>query len=405
MRPNLLLHAQNWPAAPDLEALVSSGPVGFGLAAIDPKAPSPAARALIAAADREDPRPLWVSVWGGANVLAEALQQVRATRTAEQQAAFVAKLRVYSISDQDDAGPWIRREFPNLFYVVSPSLPDSESYASATWTGISGDLFNLNGEGADGSQITNAWLQANVRKGPLGRHYPKFEFIMEGDTPAFLGFTRNGLASRQSPSWGGWGGRYVLRRPYGESRPIWTQGGTLQFGADSRDAVRGVDGQLHRSDQATIWRWRNAFQNDFAARMDWTVAPRGKANHHPRVLVNGQGGDAPVLIEAQVGTPVVLDAAGTNDPDRGQRLTYKWYQYSEAGAGLGALTDVKIANENSARATVMAHAPCRPISPGRHIPCRVGSAHIILEVRDNGAPALTSYRRVVMRVASPAAPR
>jgi hypothetical protein len=40
-----------------------------------------------------------------------------------------------------------------------------------------------------------------------------------------------------------------------------------------------VDG--HTSDQATIWRWREAFQNDFAARMDWTIQPYAKANHAP----------------------------------------------------------------------------------------------------------------------------
>ena len=28
-----------------------------------------------------------------------------------------------------------------------------------------------------------------------------------------------------SPSYGGWGGRYVWRTFYGESRPFWTQGG------------------------------------------------------------------------------------------------------------------------------------------------------------------------------------
>ena len=35
--------------------------------------------------------------------------------------ALVSKLRVYSISDQDDAGPWIRREFPALHYIALPS--------------------------------------------------------------------------------------------------------------------------------------------------------------------------------------------------------------------------------------------------------------------------------------------
>jgi hypothetical protein len=41
-----------------------------------------------------------------------------------------------------------------------------------------------------------------------------------------------------------------------------------------RDTVAGVDGQRYTSDQATIWRWRKAFQNDFAARTPRLTAYR-----------------------------------------------------------------------------------------------------------------------------------
>ena len=80
------------------------------------------------------------------------------------------------------------------------------------------------------------------------------------------------------PDWGGWGGRYVYRQPYGETHAIWTQGGDLFSRVTSQDTVTGADGQEHISDQATIWRWREAFQNDFAARMNWTVADYAHAN-------------------------------------------------------------------------------------------------------------------------------
>ena len=46
---------------------------------------------------------LWISIWGGANTLAQALIHVRATRSADALQKFVEKLRVYSISDQDDS--------------------------------------------------------------------------------------------------------------------------------------------------------------------------------------------------------------------------------------------------------------------------------------------------------------
>ena len=89
------------------------------------------AELILRVADRNDPRPLWISVWGGANTLAQALLHARATRDAASLAALVGKLRVYSISDQDDAGPWIRREFPGLHYIAMPSTPDGDQYAYA----------------------------------------------------------------------------------------------------------------------------------------------------------------------------------------------------------------------------------------------------------------------------------
>ena len=138
----------------------------------------------------------------------------------------VSKLRVYAISDQDDAGPWIRREFPGLRYVATPSTQDGEEYYFATWTGISGDRFYRNAPGADFTTFTDEWVNANVRsKGPLGALYPFPCCIHEGDTPTFLGLIDNGLASAMSPAYGGWGGRYVWRQPSGETRPFWTQGG------------------------------------------------------------------------------------------------------------------------------------------------------------------------------------
>ena len=54
--------------------------------------------------------------------------------------------------------------------------------------------------------------------------------------------------------------------------------------------MTGIDGKSYTSDQATIWRWRTAFQHDFAARMDWTIKDAAEANHAPRVVVNGRRG-------------------------------------------------------------------------------------------------------------------
>ena len=108
VRNNRRLHAKGCPTADDLDIKVFSGQPSYGLAATGPDKTSAGAEAIIRAADRSDQRPLWICIWGGANTLAQALLHVRATRSAAELEKFVAHVRIYSISDQDDSGPWIR---------------------------------------------------------------------------------------------------------------------------------------------------------------------------------------------------------------------------------------------------------------------------------------------------------
>jgi len=404
VRANLLLHAKGWPEASDLDARVFTGQSAYGMSAVGTGKSSDGSRAIVKALERDDPRPLWICIWGGAGTLAQALEDLTASHPPAEIKKLVARLRVYSISDQDDAGPVIRKTYPELFYIVSPSTPTSGEYAAATWTGISGDRYYRNGDGADSTTVTNQWLETNVRsKGPLGKKYPRFMFIMEGDTPSFLGLIDNGLNAYRRPDWGGWGGRYVYRQPYGETHAIWTQGGD-EFGrVDSRDTVVGVDGKEHVSDQATIWRWREAFQNDFAARMTWTTTDFSHANHNPLSVVNGQGGTAPLEMDVRVGQTVTLDAGKSSDPDwtteeDRQKLHFHWFHYGEAGFADGNLAALTLKGADTERVTVHADAACRPLWLPL-IPCKGdGVAHVILAVMDDGSPQLTSYRRIILHV-------
>jgi hypothetical protein len=258
---------------------------------------------------------------------------------------------------------------------------------------------NMAVEGADNRTVGNDWLAANIQQGhgPLGAAYPDVAYGMEGDTPTFLALIPNGLNVPERPDWGGWGGRYTLRTPplaeldpkggnggvpvTPETRPIWTNAidkvtppAASPHGAAIKPGERSYEGY-----RETIWRWRDDFQNDFAARMAWTTRAPGAANHPPVVRL----GHADRLT-AKAGDRLTLSARGTTDPD-GDSLSYHWFAYPEAGNCPGG---IKLSGAES----LYERAITIPAFDRR---CE---AHFILRVTDKGSPPLTRYARVIVTV-------
>jgi hypothetical protein len=381
VRPNLLKHAPGFPSVEALRSITRTGQSGLGLMSVGPDQGSGGSRLIVETVDRADPRPVWVSIWGGPNTLAQALRDVRASRPAAELEKFVAKLRVYAISDQDDSAAWIRREFPKLFYIVSPSSPTSyQEYYRATWSGISGGQDVQAAAGYHSALVANPWLEEHIIKnhGPLGALYPRRLYLMEGDTPSFLGLINRGLGWDVSPSYGGWGGRYALYQSAGETRLIWTDNAT------TCDRLEVEPNRFDSSNQATIWRWREHFQNDFAARMEWCVtADFAKANHNPHPALNGDRSTGVVMISAKAGTTVKLSAAGTDAGDPGQAVKTSWWIYPEAGT----LTGAALMQAGGLTTEVVVPATTTP-----------GTVHVILQAEDDGTPRLFAYRRIVIEV-------
>ena len=370
VRPNLARHAPGYPAAGALRKIVRAGTPLYGMAGVGEGRDSDASRLIVAAVDRADDRPVWVLAWGGAVDLAQALWSVRATRSPDQVAAFIAKLRVYSISDQDNAGPWARAQFPQLFWIAS--IHGFGQYNVATWAGISSDRRNAD-RWPDRDMVLDPWLTAHIRRGPLGALYPLPEFIMEGDTPAFLHLIPNGLSDPERPDWGGWGGRYMRAAP------------DAALFADVKDSYV-ADGVTWNGNQASVYRWRRAFQNDFAARMAWSVTDRvAAANHAPKLVVQGQAGLAPIHLTARSGEALTLDAEGTRDSD-GDVVTLHWWQYREVG-GIPPQPPVMIDTPTAMRTRIT--------MPDVKAP---KTLHLIAQAQDGGIPAMTAYRRVIIDV-------
>ncbi|KAK5064969.1 hypothetical protein LTR84_000804 [Exophiala bonariae] len=395
---NQNVHPDNqYPSAESIMDLITTGPALYGKEALEKGIPlSEGANLLIQRLD-ESEEPLWILCWGGTNVLAQALQHVQTERSESEGVKFRSKMRVYAISDQDDTGMWIRYRFPDIFYIASAH--GWNQYGLAAWAGISGDrYYGFDKGGPDFTKCSKEWIKQHVQIGPLGGAYPDYMFIPEGDTPTFLYLIQNGLGSSEHPGWGSWGGRY-LPTDVGQAGKHYT---------DAVDRVVGKNGEVFTSNHATIWRWRDAFQNDFAARIQWTLGKDARTcNHAPVAIVNdSQGGPEPLLIEAEAGSTVQLDASASYDPD-GDELSFSWLQYKDVTATqwwVDAEVEscrIEDVDEKASGKVVSVHLP--PASK-----CAVdmftGKAkergqvlHFILQLKDHGTPPLVTYKRVVIQ--------
>jgi len=388
VRTNLSKHEQGYPSAKALSRLVKRGKPVYGMLGVGKGHDTEGSNWIIKTLEQKDERPLWVSVWGGVNTLAQALYKIKETKSEVEAKRLISKLRVYTISDQDDSGVWIRNNFPDLFYIVTPG----DHYASATWTGINAVVEGINNE-----KISNAWFAEHVQQdhGPLGSIYPDVSWGVEGDTPAYLSLIPNGLNNAERPDWGGWGGRYKLYKPEfsltkkggsivtlaPETRAIWTNAIDRFSPHKPQEYGRAVvnSGKTFMGYKETLWRWRDEFQNDFAARMDWTIKPYSEANHPPIPALAH-----PEQLSVESGESIRFDASPSSDPD-GDSLSFLWFHYPEAGT---YNTLIKMDQPENAQ---RAHVTVPDVE-------QVQSAHFILKVTDKGSPQLTRYKRIILTI-------
>ncbi|WP_437205977.1 DUF1593 domain-containing protein [Planctomicrobium sp. SH664] len=368
VQPNLELHAAGFPAAGELLKKIHAGQSARGRSAIGPNGDTAASRWIIACGDRIDSRPLNICVWGGQTDVGQALWRVKQDRSEAEYRLFASRLRIFDIADQDQIATWLTESFPEVFYILSNQLPD-EDKRSAAFRGMYLTL--------DESLTSKQWITRHVQEqhGPLGALYPlkthtlpnKNGCLKEGDTPSWFYFFSNGLSNPEHPQDGSWGGRY-----------------TLAHGNVYRDAADHRDGQTDR--RFTVSRWREDFQNEFQARMDWCVKPFNQANHPPVAVLNGSTDAKPVSLQVTAGDAVTLSAEGSSDPD-GDSLLAEWEVYPEAGdqmTGLqirpaGMQVDLQFPRDAAGK-----------------------TLHVLLKVRDKGTPSLTRYRRAIIHVGASA---
>ncbi|MFJ8791536.1 nucleoside hydrolase-like domain-containing protein [Streptomyces sp. NPDC102462] len=386
--PNLRKHADGYPTPARLRSLYRIGNVEN---VSDTSHPTDGSELIKKTILDDKPGPLYIQAWGGLNTVARALMSIQEQYQGTEKWPAVQrkvsnKLVLYNILEQDaPLKDYIKPNWPDVKVIDNQSQFWSFAYL---WKRTVPEPFQytlrarymednfLNGHGplleqyrtyrdgnpTPGDDENNRWRpessSANQNAG-----YDVHDFISEGDSPAFLHLLDfNGLRSSEDPAYGGWGGRFT------PNASGWI---------DTSDANPYTQNAADRNYPQT--RWVEDIQNDFAARAAWgSTRSYRDANHNPTASVR-PGTD----LTARPGATITLRGSAT-DPD-GDRVSYKWWQYTDAGTypGKVALTGADTRNVSF---TVPADA-----APG-------STLHIILEAKDNGTPALKHYQRVVVTV-------
>ena len=346
-----------WPCADYLRSRAVMGSMYGGIRSIGENNDSPGSELLIRLADEDDPRPIYVAAWGGANTLAQAIWRVKQTRSAEELKKFVSKFRLFTITDQDmdyahrmdrarSSHMWLRQEFKD-------------------------DLQFIWDEGAWQEQCElgkQSWelIQKNIQgKGALGKEYPNYKWGVEGDTPSFLYVMPHGLNDPEDPLQAGWAGYHERGLCPDSLTTAWTSW---------QEPLRSISvGYKQRFYPDEL--------NDFMARMQW--ADKGEGNLNPVVVINGHKGPSPLVLHAKVGKTIRLDASRSSDPDN-DAITFLWWQQPEIGTAKLTLSDAK-------SGVITISIPTD--AAGENL-------HLICEVSDQGAFSLKSYQRVIIEIDS-----
>lgn len=400
--PNLKKHADGYPEPIYLRSIVASGHTAYGVAAIGKGKSNQGSELLLKSFLKEDQRPLYIVVNAGSNTLAQALIDYEGLYSKKELKNLLKKIWVFENGAQDDAGAWICANYPEINWLRSNY--QTYAYGGPAWAWGNSKNDDKKGPYAWAPYAYNAtgqhqWALEHIKNhGALGWVYPlrethsgKLVFIEGGGTIPWLGLVHQGMSDFTKPHWGGWSGRFSsekVKNVYSRHQSV--KATEVSFGdfevyAEAKDTWTdtAVD-SIYKNIYTPVWRWRQAYFDDFKGRMDWCVASFENANHHPVASVNSDATEKVYFLTAKPGTKLVLDGSDSSDPDN-DALFYHWWMYKEPST---YDKEVEIQNAKTSIATTFIPKNAK----GKTI-------HIIFELTDdNNIGKLTDYRRIIIEV-------
>ena len=396
--PNLKVHNPDYPTPAYLKSKIYYGNIEFDG---DYSKNTPGSDLIKSLILDDKPGQLYITAWGGHSTIARALKSIQeqyenTTQWEAIKAKIYRKVVLLPSGDQDDTyANYIKpnwkgieyRQFsngPNYGYGAQlRAIPEDAKLLTPSWMkenvldmGPLGSLYRVWG---DGKQMVkgdimdyfglSGYTDEQLRK--MGYVVwmpvqPKNSWLGEGDNPTFMNMLDNGLRAYEMGFYGGWGGRG-------------TQSQNFSFNM-SDTSQQAMAAALNSTNQTgnNYPNFFTAAQNDFAARIKWSVTPKyAGANHEPLVKIEG-----PMNVLAAPGETIRLNGK-VSDPDE-NKLSIKWWQF-KAGT---YPNDVSIQNANEEH--------CRVVIPKDAVAGQ--TIHLILQATDDGVPSLTRYQRVIVTV-------
>jgi hypothetical protein len=402
---NLKVHNPNYPSPDLLKSKIRFGNIDFDG---DFSKDSPGSDLIKSLMLDDKPGKLFITAWGGQSTIARALKSIQEQYefTTEWDAIkekISRKVVLLPSGDQDDTyAKYIKPEWPDIEYrqffggpnygygAQLRAKPQDSVYLTSSWMkenvsdrGSLGALYRVWG---DGKQMVKGDIMdyfgfsgyTNEQLRSMGYAVwmpvqPKGSWLGEGDDGTFMNMPGNGLRAYEDASYGGWGGGQLNQQemnPFSQSTTDTSQQAMV-------NALSSMTERLNKM-ASTYPDFFPAAQNDFAARLKWSVTSKyTDANHAPAVTIEG-----PLNLVASPGETIRLNG-NASDPD-GNNVSIKWWQFMTGTYP----NKIDISSANTARAKIV--IPKDAVA-GQTI-------HIILEATDSGSPALTRYQRIIITI-------
>lgn len=348
--PHLIRHAEGYPTPDYLRSITKVGNVGY---MGEMETPTEGSELIRRAILDDDPRTLYIQVWGGCNTICRALMDIEDEFASSPDwdalhEKITRKIVLTACGEQDETyRSIIAEKWPGILFVKTLqmmsyaypwlSMPECESKDTLRSAFMEKEILNTEsalargyctwldgrvyiGEGprdqfGSNPNITKEWFGAQ-----FGLPEPqRYDFLSEGDSPTYFMLLGWGLRSLEDLTYGGVSGRFEKQEGQVNSK-----GEPLNYWDVVKDHFKDRTGTI--SLQESMWRYVADIQRDFASRVAWACTDDPAKGEHAPKLVIEEGTD----LTLSAGESMTLHAAADTEAD----ITFRLYEDAGGSCGL-----------------------------------------------------------------------